>query len=138
MKFEKMIKKTMKNRPYIQCSKCKHTLTFENYKKITGGRCPKCRTVFFMDKWKKQEHVIIRVDGKTNNVLVSTVHIVINHGFGDKNIWYETMLFPTKGKSPFEERYETEEEAIRGHKKTVSALKEGKFTFKNNELEVSK
>jgi hypothetical protein len=56
-------------------------------------------------------------------VLVSTVHLGIDHGWGGKPLWYETMVFlmDKNGEKVVDwggldsNRYETEEEALQGH-----------------------
>jgi hypothetical protein len=61
-------------------------------------------------------------------VLVSTVRLSIDHGFGGSPKWYETMVFAydthTQEVSSWSEldcrRYETEAEAVEGHELVVT------------------
>lgn len=55
---------------------------------------------------------------------VSTVFLVIDHGFGDVPKLFETMIFGGKS-SEYQERYSTEAEAVAGHKRIVDLLKAG-------------
>lgn len=49
---------------------------------------------------------------------ISTVFLPVNHGFGDKDLWFETMIFGGEH-GGYQERYETYEQAERGHVKAV-------------------
>lgn len=59
---------------------------------------------------------------------VSTVQLPIDHGFGGKPLWFETMVFPSPADSTDLdcERYETEEEALKGHEEMVKKWSEGR------------
>ena len=48
-------------------------------------------------------------------VKVSTIFLELNHGFGDEDLWYETMIFSDKPEIEcyFCERYKTKQEAIK-------------------------
>jgi hypothetical protein len=56
-------------------------------------------------------------------VLVSTIYLGIDHGFGGRPLWYETMVFlmDTNGEKVVDwgeldsNRYETESDAVQGH-----------------------
>lgn len=62
---------------------------------------------------------------KEGTVRVSTVFLGINHGFGGKPLWFETMVFSAGGDSTdYCERYETWDEAVEGHKKAVKEFSE--------------
>lgn len=54
---------------------------------------------------------------------ISTVFLCINHGWGDKPLWFETMIFegPHDG---YQERYETWAQAEEGHARAVKIVKE--------------
>ena len=60
--------------------------------------------------------------------IVSTVDLGIDHSFGfGKPLYYETMIFSNSEKNPFEyyqERYTTQEEAIKGHLETIEFVKD--------------
>lgn len=61
-------------------------------------------------------------------VLISTVYLGIDHGFGGTPLWYETMVFlmDKEGKKVEDwceldcTRYETESEAVEGHADMVT------------------
>lgn len=54
---------------------------------------------------------------------VSTVFLGIDHGWGDKHLWFETMIFGGEHDQA-SWRYETWDEAIVGHRRVVTALRE--------------
>lgn len=80
-----------------------------------------CGRVFHGEKWKLQQVV--------GSYWVSTVHLELNHGFGQEQLWYETMIFKGQGVGDGEDeycdRYTTQEEAEAGHKRVVEALQRG-------------
>jgi hypothetical protein len=52
----------------------------------------------------------------TPDVRVSTVFLVINHGFGGtRNLWFETMIFGLDNEHQYQTRYETVSQARAGH-----------------------
>jgi hypothetical protein len=60
------------------------------------------------------------------NQVVSTVWLGLNHNFGDGTpLIFETMVFGGPH-DQFQDRYHTEQEALEGHQRVVTALKEGK------------
>lgn len=63
-------------------------------------------------RFESRERYIAKhtIDG----VFVSTVFLGLNHGFGETDLWFETMIFggPHDG---YQERYETLDEAKAGH-----------------------
>lgn len=71
----------------------------------------------------------------SDGVLVSTVFLGIDHGWGDVPRWFETMVFIESQSSlseelanawsEFQARYSTWDEAQAGHKMIVTRLKEG-------------
>ena len=71
-----------------------------------------------------------RFDLKTQvgNYKVSTVDLGIDHNiWGNKPLYYETMIFSDNEDNQFEyyqERYATEEEARKGHEKAIKYIKE--------------
>jgi hypothetical protein len=69
---------------------------------------------------------------------ISTVFLELNHGFGERDLWYETMIFDDGSDIPFESdycwRYETKEEAEEGHRKIVKLFKEGRFKLESCRL----
>jgi hypothetical protein len=63
-----------------------------------------------------------------NGLLVSTVFLCIDHGFGRTPLWFETMIF--KGEDlndslDYQWRYETWDEAAYGHHVAVELVKKG-------------
>lgn len=62
-------------------------------------------------------HTTLEQDGK--EILISTVFLGLNHGWGPGvNLWFETMIFGGEH-DQYQDRYETYDEAIEGHKKAV-------------------
>lgn len=67
-----------------------------------------------------------------DTVRISTVNLPLDHGFGGTPIWYETMVFPHgDAEDTVEsylnldcERYETQEEAEKGHELMVEKWRE--------------
>ena len=81
--------------------------------------CDNCGAGFTTDKWHLDETVEVQgVD-----VRVSTVGLLINHGFVGGELWYETCIFISRGESRVVDRYRTEREAAHGHALYVNALK---------------
>lgn len=59
---------------------------------------------------------------------VSTVFLGLNHGFGGRPLYFETMLFATNPEDPRDGstwRYQTWDEAAAGHAAVVAALRDG-------------
>lgn len=81
-----------------------------------------------MSKGKKSpQHVDYDVD-LPGNLRVSTVRLSVDHGWGGKPLWYETMVFPMDSWGDLDcERYETEEEARIGHDAMVKRVMVGEF-----------
>lgn len=52
---------------------------------------------------------------------ISTVFLRVNHGFFDKQLWFETMIFGG-AHDGYQERYETWDEALAGHEKAKSMV----------------
>jgi len=70
---------------------------------------------------------------------VSTVFLELNHGDEKNPLWYETMVFveePANVNCYLCNRYRTQEEAERGHRKIVEAIKSGKITLVPEEWEL--
>lgn len=59
---------------------------------------------------------------KIGEIEISTVFLAINHGWNGKDLWFETMIFegPLDG---YQERYETWDKALAGHKIAVEQIK---------------
>lgn len=74
---------------------------------------------------KKGEQVIKKT--KCGPYLISTIFLVIDHGFDGVPIHFETIIFCDDQDDPlanFQERYKTYEEAILGHEKLVEKCAE--------------
>lgn len=54
-------------------------------------------------------------------ILISTVFLGINHGFGRTPLWFETMIFGGEHHD-YQERYSVWEEAELGHAKAVALV----------------
>jgi hypothetical protein len=66
-----------------------------------------------------------RVIAKTQfspEVLVSTVFLGINHGFGERPLWFETMVFGGAFDG-YLDRYETWEQAFKGHQHVLDLVR---------------
>lgn len=57
---------------------------------------------------------IVRADYIKGEVKISTVFLGLDHSFGGRSLWFETMIFggPLDG---YQKRYETWDEAVHGH-----------------------
>ncbi len=133
-----------------KCGKCGKKYTFEEFCKLDRiplvpedtdpvkqhGFTPvcKCGYVFHKDRW----HLVSTVKLKEGIVKVSTVFLELNHGYGGQDLWYETMIFPENLEISccYCKRYETKQEAIKGHKKVVKLLREGKYEIVPIEFEL--
>ena len=62
---------------------------------------------------------------KIKDVEVSTIFLGIDHGFGGKSLFFETMVFGGEYDN-YQERYATWEEAEIGHKKAVKLVSNNK------------
>lgn len=78
-------------------------------------------------RWFETADRIVQQDTLPNGKFVSTVFLGLNHAFGGKPLWFETMVFPKKGDGNEldldMERYETWNEAERGHREMVEKYK---------------
>jgi len=136
---------------YYKCGHCGTVYAFEEVWDLPNRACKHCGYVFHQDKpmWKAYgeiKHHITSLHWLVNklthgrlaaphriDIELSTVFLEIAHDYwrGEPN-WYETMFFcHRKGKSKVEcwiqERYRTEEQAIKGHRCWLKLLKEGKY-----------
>jgi len=133
-----------------KCGKCGKEYTFEEYmelgkvKMVEDDPNPmknygyttvcECGYVFHKDQWHLVDNFEIKVMKKKIKGRVSTVFLELNHGFGGKSLWYETMIFLEGDvRCEFMERYETKEEAKRGHARVTKALADKSYTWIPNE-----
>jgi hypothetical protein len=75
---------------------------------------------------KNRGHRIIQQEELAGGYFLSTVFLGLDHGFGGKPLWFETMIFepPTsQGNACFCERYSTLAQALAGHEEAKRALK---------------
>lgn len=85
--------------------------------------------------YESEEGVKERIVAKTEvpDGEVSTVFLGINHGYGEKDLWFESMFFATVLDHPLDndcERYETYQEALAGHEAMVRKVSEVKKCIK--------
>lgn len=88
------------------------------------------------EKIKSWDNDLRRIDLTIldNDVRVSTVFLPIDHGYSiERPVLYETMVFGGKY-SHYQERYRTEHEAIKGHKRIVEAVKNGTLSEEDEEI----
>lgn len=83
-------------------------------------------------EWAKRferngERIVAQTNvGKTRRrCFVSTVFLGLNHGWGERNLWFETMVFGTSIHEATD-RYETWEEAVRGHQRMVARARQAR------------
>lgn len=74
---------------------------------------------------EKQDRRVAQTEVGIYNV--STVFLGIDHGYGSKQLWFETMVFGQKSSDLYMDRYTTYEEAEEGHQRVVQLLTEGKL-----------
>jgi hypothetical protein len=76
-------------------------------------------------------HPEMRIVGKTKEgpYVVSTVFLMIDHGFGGSSLFFETMIWSEKTEKhsffDYQVRYATYQEALAGHQAVVELVKEG-------------
>ncbi len=76
------------------------------------------RTFEKMDRTVKRD--------KVGDARISTVFLGLDHGWGDKPLWFETMIFGAPEHDDYQERYETWDEAEAGHAKALALVKSGR------------
>jgi len=140
-----------------KCGKCGKIYTFDEFlrlKKVKAvendtdpskehgftGIC-NCGYRFLIDRWRLHDDVEIKTDKGYINVRVSTIDLELNHGFDKgENVWYESKIFPGGLgdnelewlKCYYENRYETQEEALKDHDRILSLLKDGKYKIEDS------
>jgi len=132
-----------------KCGQCGTVYAFEEVWDLPNRACKHCGYVFHQDKpvWKAYgeiKHHITSLHWLVNkltpwsaphriDIELSTVFLEIAHDwFRGKPNWYETMFFCyRKGKPNVEcwmqERYQTEEQAIKGHRRWLKLFEDGKY-----------
>lgn len=130
--------KLHKTRPEWRCGKCGKKYGFQEFMELMSanyesGKMPECPCgyQFFLDKWKLQDILKVKMDDKEVEVLVSTVFLELNHGFLGKDLWYETMVFVASLEKDVQDRcidrYETEEQATEGHNEILKRINNGNY-----------
>lgn len=91
------------------------------YFKLDGKNVVPATEEEFIEQFKNSERRIIKQD-KVGPMLVSTVFLGLDHGFGGgRSLFFETMVFDGVGiLDDFQTRYETYDEAEIGHAKTLA------------------
>ena len=74
-------------------------------------------------RWLDNADRHIGDDRFDNGVRVSTVFLGIDHGLGERPLWFETMVFGLPDDEEVQERYQTIEEAKEGHARYVEKYK---------------
>jgi hypothetical protein len=77
----------------------------------------------WVNAFESRQNRHIAKDTLPDGTFISTVHLGINHGFGNRPIIFETMVFLPSGESDEMDRYSTKEEAMEGHKRMVEKWK---------------
>jgi len=91
--------------------------------RLDGHKVVPVKDVIEREVWFEKADRRVALD-KIGEVKVSTVFLGLDHGFGGKSLWFETMVFG--GKLDQEQaRYETWDEAVTGHKAMVKRVSEG-------------
>lgn len=86
--------------------------------KIPENSPPQVIDNLFSNKWQLYNEV--------GNVKISTVFLVINHGYAGIPILFETMIFGGKH-NEYQERYSTLAEARKGHLRAIDKAKTLKY-----------
>lgn len=76
---------------------------------------------------------------EVDNVMVSTVFLGIDHGWGGQPVLFETMIFGGEH-DQYQERYHTWEEAEEGHKRAMELVKssnDNNLNFMNNSKDLA-
>ena len=139
-------------RPLWRCGRCGETYTTEEYMALNAV-CG-CGYVFHEDRWHLVTSGVLvhhmtavhRLFNKISrgryckpreiNIRFSTVFLELDHGrIPGRPLWYETMVFlkPERGYGidcGYQARYETKEQAEKGHERILSLFKEGNWIMK--------
>ncbi|RLJ03509.1 MAG: hypothetical protein DRP11_00515 [Candidatus Aenigmatarchaeota archaeon] len=89
-----------------------------------------CGYVFHRDRWHIKTPFEIKSEIGVLKGVVSTVFLELNYGTPEEPLWYETMVFvdePRDVECWLCLRYRTKDEAEKGHRRVVEALKKGRF-----------
>lgn len=78
-------------------------------------------------KFTRESEKKIVAQDRLKGFFISTVFLGIDHGFGGKPLWFETMIFHESYSDLYCDRYETWDEAVAGHKKAIKLVRLGKI-----------
>lgn len=103
-------------------------ITHEYYMLDETGQVIQTDNVLEWGRWFEGGHRILKQDTLSGGVLVSTVFLGLDHNFmgaGDPVLW-ETMVFNGRY-DQYQERYSSQEAALRGHARIKALAKETWF-----------
>lgn len=125
-----------------QCSSCGEEYTFSEFRDLDRApidpseedpeqgqgysRVCECGHQFFVDDFQ----AVTEVEHAGDEFRLSTTHLALNHGHGEKDLWFESCVF-WDGSSRVLDRYETQDEAEDGHQDIVEKLKAGEYAFRD-------
>lgn len=94
----------------------------ESHARLIDRKVVPCEFEESLDQWDNDNRRVARdvIEDQT----VSTVFLVINHGWNGVPLWFETMIFGGPD-DQYCQRYTTWEQAQKGHDAVVAKLKAG-------------
>jgi hypothetical protein len=89
---------------------------------LNGHEVVPCIDIHIWEKWFTTTDTHVAND-MVSNVRISTVFLGVDHGWDNRKLWFETMVFggALDGKI---NRYTTWNEAVAGHKAMVEEVKQ--------------
>lgn len=96
----------------------------KRFRILKNGELVPC-SLYEWGRWLEQRSNVVEQTRLPGAVLVSTVCLGMDHGFHDRPLWFETMVFGEAAGEldDYQERYETLAEAKAGHARAVEAVK---------------
>lgn len=89
---------------------------------ILVNKIPKEVSLMEWAEWIGNSNRIVKQTHLTDNIMVSTVFLGIDHSFDDGDpILFETMIFGGKH-NEYQERYTTWDDAIKGHSRACQMI----------------
>lgn len=117
--------------PEYQCSQCFAEYTFADM--FESGPtvrlyCAKCSKPFHRNKWQVLSRVKSATAEPGQYYIVSTVHLEMQHGYTSP-MWYETTIYKEEAEDgggflKYQQRYPSMQEALLGHRRTITRLDE--------------
>lgn len=101
------------------------------YAILDGRKVVPVKDVMEMAPWYEEpsNRIVRQVNlSRRHHIRVSTVFLAINHGFGKRDLWFETMIFGG-GVDGYQMRYETWDEAERGHERAVFRARQARWNL---------